>query len=539
MTDTDANATAVAQAVAPSAARWVVPLVLLLSAAGLAGFYVDHARQASLEIEGVRYFWLDDDQMISMRYARNWADGLGLVWNAGERVEGYSNFLWVCVMALVHLLHPPDALASVFLLAANYMLHVVLVGLSIALLRTLFPAGRLAIALVAAAIVFSLDILYWSANGFETTLLAVLQTAFLLSLLTRGERWHGCLALALIPLARGDGAHIWVGDALLTLFLSKDRTRSLRWLGVSLLPMLAHFVGRRVYYGDWLPNTYYLKSQGLPDKTERGLMYAGRFLLRYGVLLAIGAGTAWHAARTDKRALALFTTVVPTLLYTVLVGGDNFDHSRFFTHVLPVVCVFGVGAASALLTSKPGQVGLLAALAVTLIPRTGIQGLYEPTVNGDPAIQVVVGVMLRQQALPDSSVAVIPAGFVPYFSRLRAIDLLGKSDAYIAHLPYAPGGHAAHGKYDPEYSFGRNPDLFVSCTRRVEAAQARQALEEAETPGAEYRLAHLASEAFRTRYLRWRIDTPFLGSYSNIYTHQGSPEFERRSQWHDLEVVRP
>ena len=147
--------------------------------------------------------------------------------------------------------------------------------------------------------------------------------------------------------------------------------------------------------------------------------------------------------------------------------------------------------------------------------------------------------MLRQQALPESSVAVIPAGFVPYFSHLRAIDLLGKSDAYIAHLPYALGGYAAHGKYDPEYSFGRNPDFFVTCTNRADVNEAPRAFADAAVPGAEYRLAHLASRVFRTRYLPYRINTPFLSAHSNIYTYRGSPEFARRGQWHDLEVVQP
>ncbi len=40
-------------------------------------------RQASIVIDHQRYYYLDDDQMISMRYARNLVDGMGLVWNAG------------------------------------------------------------------------------------------------------------------------------------------------------------------------------------------------------------------------------------------------------------------------------------------------------------------------------------------------------------------------------------------------------------------------------------------------------------------------
>src|SRR5688572_25768321 len=58
----------------------------------------------SFVIEGKTWFVLFDDAMISMRYAYNLAHGLGPVWNAGERVEGFTNPLWVGIMALIHLL---------------------------------------------------------------------------------------------------------------------------------------------------------------------------------------------------------------------------------------------------------------------------------------------------------------------------------------------------------------------------------------------------------------------------------------------------
>lgn len=41
-----------------------------------------------------------DDAYISFRYARNFAEGLGLVYNAGERIEGYTNFLWTVLLGL-------------------------------------------------------------------------------------------------------------------------------------------------------------------------------------------------------------------------------------------------------------------------------------------------------------------------------------------------------------------------------------------------------------------------------------------------------
>src|SRR5438874_2259808 len=46
-----------------------------------------------IALDGRRYFCLFDDAMISMRYAWNLSHGLGLVWNVGEHVEGYSNLL--------------------------------------------------------------------------------------------------------------------------------------------------------------------------------------------------------------------------------------------------------------------------------------------------------------------------------------------------------------------------------------------------------------------------------------------------------------
>jgi len=50
-------------------------------------------------VMAVRLRFVCDDAYISFRYARNLAEGLGLVYNPGERVEGYSNFLWVLAAA--------------------------------------------------------------------------------------------------------------------------------------------------------------------------------------------------------------------------------------------------------------------------------------------------------------------------------------------------------------------------------------------------------------------------------------------------------
>ena len=56
-----------------------------------------------------------DDAFISFRYAENLAEGHGLVYNVGERVEGFTNLSWTLLFGLIMMLGGEPVLASVFL----------------------------------------------------------------------------------------------------------------------------------------------------------------------------------------------------------------------------------------------------------------------------------------------------------------------------------------------------------------------------------------------------------------------------------------
>src|SRR5438477_266217 len=74
--------------------------------------------------------WTSDDAYISFRYARNLNEGLGLVYNAGERVEGYSNFLWTLWSALgLRLGFAPEAWTHAWGIACFAMTIAILGGL--------------------------------------------------------------------------------------------------------------------------------------------------------------------------------------------------------------------------------------------------------------------------------------------------------------------------------------------------------------------------------------------------------------------------
>src|SRR5687768_10954266 len=73
-------------------------LCLLLIGCAYAVFFCASTRDISGHALGT------DDAYISYRYARNWVAGHGLVFNPGDPVEGYTNLLYVLLMALPMLL---------------------------------------------------------------------------------------------------------------------------------------------------------------------------------------------------------------------------------------------------------------------------------------------------------------------------------------------------------------------------------------------------------------------------------------------------
>jgi hypothetical protein len=122
------------------------------------------------------------------------------VWNAGEHVEGYTNFGWMLVMAAVHRAGAPDATASLWVRVVSWITACAALALAWRLLSTLGVHGG---ARSAAILAFALatDFLFWAVNGFETTLL----TAVFLWALVRAldEAEHGTARALTFVIAGG------------------------------------------------------------------------------------------------------------------------------------------------------------------------------------------------------------------------------------------------------------------------------------------------------------------------------------------------
>ncbi|MBI3258861.1 MAG: hypothetical protein HYZ54_05235 [Ignavibacteriae bacterium] len=81
---------------------------------------------------------------------------------------------------------------------------------------------------------------------------------------------------------------------------------------------------------------------------------------------------------------------------------------------------------------------------------------------------------------PKASVAVVLAGVMPYFLERPYIDVLGKNDSYIAHLPIRvlhganqyTDYHPGHRKWDYSYTIGKlKPDVLAQLWLNTEEAE--------------------------------------------------------------------
>lgn len=416
---------------------------------------------------GERYYFLMDDMMISMRYARNLADGIGLVWNPGERLEGFTNPLWTLLMSAVHLLPLPDRLTSVPLLVISIIVGVACLPLTLRWAQAL-GANATTQRLVLVALIANAVLTATAVLAFEQTIIITLLMTAVVCLLddikTGALRPWGYLCLGIIPLIRMDAAILSVATGLWIIYEHPKRLNVIFCLVLAVVPSIAATLARHAYYGEWLPNTYYLKTAGWPDRWKVGLHYTASFLRTYGwVYLLVGLAMLRDRSTWAPAWRASVVISGAQLAYGAYVGGDILGIFRIFASVVPLLIAAGLTANQIVFKNRH----ITAAIAVVVIffwaRSTQLIGGLTEALRADTG-NVELGLKLNQE-IPNATVADGFAGSVFYFApHVRGIDVLGKMDAYIAHMPVMHGGTIpGHNKFDFDYSIGKQrPDYVVA-----------------------------------------------------------------------------
>jgi arabinofuranosyltransferase len=470
----------------------ILILAILYVIWGLAFIY----RSSYVALDRRRYFSLFDDAMISMRYAWNFSHGFGLVWNPGERVEGYTNLLMVLVMSFATTFFPKrEAVLLIQLTGIPWMLGTAWLSMRIADLTAAGgEPGRLLRVLSFAAPLAYYPLSYWSLMGMETGLLTFLLAlgVFLALLYLKRQDPHyligASLVLGMAYLTRNDSL---IFAVLVYLFLlsqilgpgQRIPTAFLAGLAIYALFALGQAAFRYGYYADWLPNTYSLKLVGIPlyERLKNGLRFIKSFFFETGLLLLVVVIASFFRPRKEKFYLVSFVFIA--IAYQIYVGGEPWDYWRIMSPTMSFLLIAFIQYVleiSAALIARWGPSARTAAAILTImvvgfIPvnfrfSREILLVDSPYQSRDNWKNIDIALAINAVTAPDATLGLFWAGTIPYYADRKAIDFLGKSDRHIASLPpdlsatprwdgmtSVPG----HNKYDLNYSIKTLRPTFV------------------------------------------------------------------------------
>jgi hypothetical protein len=314
--------------------------LLVILAVACALFAIDFIfRTSHVSIDGVRYFSVFDDGMISMRYARNLVAHHGLVWNPGQRVEGFSNPLWTLLMAAVIGLFGPH-FAPLAIQVIGGVLCFLIFGV---LFRTAAKNQSSSLGLMFGFVLlaFSYPLWYWALAGMEAVGVALCCAIALSAHLSYESGNAGnpvLLQACLICVAYGLRPDGWLAIApffaasLLNSLEHKKYRRSAIAVVLIAAVMGACLLSLKIYYGEWVPNTYVLKVEGysLTLRLRNGLAFLRQFWAENFILLAFIALAALGKRKTGRVA---FLSACVVIGYQIYVGGDPWLYWR---QLLPV-----------------------------------------------------------------------------------------------------------------------------------------------------------------------------------------------------------
>lgn len=322
-----------------------------------------------------RFAFVCDDAFISYRYARNFARGKGLVYNPGVEppVEGYSEFLWVLMIA------PFEAMGirpEVPAMAMGILSGLALVVLTVRMLaRRIAPQGTWALAGGALLLGCSPTVAVWSTGGMGTMPFALAVFLLYERLLGSKDEHHGvqaALAAIACVLLRADGAlfvFLLGGMALAIGAMRKDRCLLRAAFTASLsaaLVFAAHTAWRYGYYGDWLPNTARAKTGGSSFALFRGARYVGGFFAAMpGLAAAALLPLAFGRRCFERPTFTALAGLLSLCAYGVWTGGDFMTFGRFLLPAVPWIVILATKAFSAIEEDGRGPLaGVLAAACV-------------------------------------------------------------------------------------------------------------------------------------------------------------------------------
>lgn len=419
--------------------------------------------------------FIQDDAFISFRYAQNWVKFSELTWNPGEpeKVEGYTNFLWVVIMAIPIRLGLDPVISSKI---------ISIVFMTMTLLFT-YKLGNLLLSSKGLAYLIMLLVgthytfYVYATGGLETQLQTMLLVicAYLIFLMTEKRSWtnHGLLLASLFfsfaILTRIDSTII-----LFVLFIhlfqslikhGNAAASFLKNTAVFLIPALlivgTWIIWKIYYYHDVLPNTFYIKATGFSMPViKNGIRYCYEYFNSYWQIPMVLIGMVSIKSMIKSKIGILLIACLMWSIYIIKIGG-GFMEFRLLVPITPFIfIIYGQ------ILKEINHKNITIAMSLMLFlgshhHRKTFSGYYGT--NGIESISELeahvinknqnwagIGKRLNDlfgQCEKPVTIATTAAGAIPYYSNLKTIDMLGLNDKWIARNGMVLSTRTGHQKY--------------------------------------------------------------------------------------------
>lgn len=315
------------------------------------------------EIYMFRKFMVDD-AFITLRYVRNALADQGLVYNAGEKVEGFTSPLHVLLTYILGLFNPNLVLASKSLGVFSFLLILGAICLWRSRRNTNDLIGLPEFAVTFSIVATSFSLTFFSVTGMETILFSLLTLAVFLDATRFQIRFRSICIIFVAFLCRPEGI-IFVPWLLLAIlikrrsendpvtrtsgFLSCFKPTEILNICIFMSFVLAFEFLRWMYYGEFFPNTFFAKApwtmeSGTAHWSMKGMGSIAYFFSASGGPLGILLFCAALFRTGNARGILLLATALTLaqLCFQKYAGSDWMVGSRYFITVLPVWAV-GIG----------------------------------------------------------------------------------------------------------------------------------------------------------------------------------------------------
>lgn len=452
-----------------------------------------------------------DDSFITYRYSKKLAEGNGIIWNIGEKpVEGYTNFSWMILNALVIKLGVNPLLFSKFF---SFLIHLIVVLIFFFFASKIF--NSILLRFFTAFIIAVTPILgFYAQSGMETLLFTFLTTLALLSYINwiYYKKYHylffASLFCSFAALTRPEGLGVFI---IILLYQSyetiKNKSNIKMVFNYLLIPFMVifipYFIWRLSYFGYILPNTYYAKHTGSTiGEYFGGLLYLSSAIMHYfAVSITVIVVTLFYLPLNNileetplkiKQALSLILFVfISFSLYILFVGGDDISAFPSYRLILPIIPITFWGMSLALSnlftrTNRFNRVILILIFTFLILinqfadfnrilrytfPKINNQANSAELIKKFFSIDKneiikkdTISNWLENKVNTDDYIAIPWAGRVSYHTNCKIIDMLGLNDIHIAHLPKKQKGIDV--KMDADYIISKKPKyIFINVNK--------------------------------------------------------------------------